>query len=114
MTEVEQLIAVEGHPTQLPCDVTPPKPGEQVALVLWYRQDDGGEPIYRYEIPLAGLKKANLYRKFESIKSESSCSEFGFSYFVECRHIQFDAIEPIFFVLTDQRSIIHSFHIIRN
>ena len=47
VTEVEQLIAVEGHPTQLPCDVTPPKPGEQVALVLWYRQDDGGEPIYR-------------------------------------------------------------------
>ena len=113
MTEVEQLIAVEGHPTQLPCDVTPPKPGEQVALVLWYRQDDGGEPIYRYEIPPAVLKKANLYRKFDIIKSESSCSEFGFSYFVEC-HIQFDAIEPIFFVLTDQRSIIHSFHIIRN
>ena len=57
MTEVEQLIAVEGHPTQLPCDVTPPKPGEQVALVLWYRQDDGGEPIYRYEIPPVSLKK---------------------------------------------------------
>ena len=46
-TEMEQLIAVEGHPTQLPCDVTPPKPGEQVYLVLWYRHDDGGEPIYR-------------------------------------------------------------------
>ena len=47
VTEMEQLIAVEGHPTQLPCDVTPPKPGEQVYLVLWYRHDDGGEPIYR-------------------------------------------------------------------
>ena len=45
--DVEQVLAVEGHPTQLPCDVTPPKPGEQVYLVLWYRQDDGGEPIYR-------------------------------------------------------------------
>ena len=47
ITDMEQYIAVEGHPTQLPCDVTPPKPGEQVSLVLWYRQGDGGEPIYR-------------------------------------------------------------------
>jgi hypothetical protein len=49
VTNIEQLIAVEGHPTQLPCDMTPPKPGEQVYLVLWYRQDEGGEPIYRYK-----------------------------------------------------------------
>lgn len=47
ITDMEQYIAVEGHPTQLPCDVTPPKAGEQVSLVLWYRQGDGGEPIYR-------------------------------------------------------------------
>merc|ERR1719219_870841 len=26
VTEMEQLIAVKGHPAQLPCDVTPPKP----------------------------------------------------------------------------------------
>jgi len=35
VTEMEQLIAVKGHPAQLPCDVTPPKSGEQVYLVLW-------------------------------------------------------------------------------
>jgi len=49
VTEMEQLIAVKGHSAQLPCDVTPPKPGEQVYLVLWYRHDDGGEPIYSYD-----------------------------------------------------------------
>ena len=47
-TPTEEIIAVEGLSTQLPCDVTPPKPGEQVYLVLWYRQEDGGEPIYRF------------------------------------------------------------------
>ena len=44
---MDHVIAVEGLSTKLPCDVTPPKQGEQVYLVLWYRQDDGGEPIYR-------------------------------------------------------------------
>ena len=45
---MDHVIAVEGLSTKLPCDVTPPKQGEQVYLVLWYRQDDGGEPIYRW------------------------------------------------------------------
>ena len=44
--EVEDVIAVEGHTTQLPCDISPPTSMEQVYLVLWYRHDEG-EPIYR-------------------------------------------------------------------
>jgi|LakMenEpi03Aug12_release.lakeMendotaPanAssembly.Ray.scaffolds.fasta_scaffold1698021_2 hypothetical protein len=45
--EIDSLIGVQGHPVELPCDLTPPNPNEQVYLVLWYRQDEGGEPIYR-------------------------------------------------------------------
>ena len=44
--DMEVIEAVEGHSTQLPCDLSPPNPKEQVYLVLWYRQDEG-EPIYR-------------------------------------------------------------------
>ena len=43
---MEVIEAVEGHSTQLPCDLSPPNPKEQVYLVLWYRKDEG-EPIYR-------------------------------------------------------------------
>lgn len=43
---IDEIVTVEGHAIQLPCDITPPNPLEQVYLVLWYRQDEG-EPIYR-------------------------------------------------------------------
>ena len=44
--EMSSVVAVEGHPTELPCDISPPDPKEVLVLVLWYRQDEG-EPIYR-------------------------------------------------------------------
>ena len=47
VTNLPLHVAVEGHLTRLPCDITPPNDGEQVYLVLWYRHDEGGEPIYR-------------------------------------------------------------------
>ena len=46
MSKINSYLAVEGLSARLPCDITPPNPGEKVYLVLWYR-DDEGEPIYR-------------------------------------------------------------------
>eukprot|EP00094_Tigriopus_californicus_P006982 TCALIF_06722-PB protein Name:"Similar to Nphs1 Nephrin (Rattus norvegicus)" AED:0.15 eAED:0.15 QI:0/0.73/0.56/0.93/0.46/0.5/16/48/873 len=51
--EIQEVLAVEGHSTQLPCDISPPNPLEQVYLVLWYRQDEG-EPIYSYDARSGG------------------------------------------------------------
>ena len=47
MTEV---ASVEGSSAHLPCDISPPDPEERLALVLWYRRDEG-EPIYRSVLP---------------------------------------------------------------
>ena len=41
------VLAVEGHQSCFPCDLTPPNPDEAVYLVLWYKGDQG-EPLYRY------------------------------------------------------------------
>ena len=44
--EMTEVASVEGSSAHLPCDISPPDPGERLALVLWYRRDEG-EPIYR-------------------------------------------------------------------
>jgi hypothetical protein len=46
MSNIDTYLAVQGISARLPCDITPPNPGEKVYLVLWYREDEG-EPIYR-------------------------------------------------------------------
>jgi hypothetical protein len=52
-SKVEDYLSVEGISARLPCDITPPNPGEKVYLVLWYREDEG-EPIYSYDARLGG------------------------------------------------------------
>ena len=37
-----------GEAVELPCDLSPPRPGETVYLVLWYRSHQG-EPLYSYD-----------------------------------------------------------------
>lgn len=35
----------------LPCDISPMEPGDDVFMVLWFREGDGeGEPLYRLVI----------------------------------------------------------------
>ena len=40
------VVSVEGSSAHLPCDISPPDARERLALVLWYRRDEG-EPFYR-------------------------------------------------------------------
>lgn len=41
------IEVVAGEQVYLPCDISTTDPDDQVALVLWYREDFG-TPIYRY------------------------------------------------------------------
>ena len=41
------VVTVEGGRGELPCDIAAPTPGDSVYLVLWYRKDSAGTPIYR-------------------------------------------------------------------
>ena len=41
------VTTVEGGRAELPCDISSPTPGDSVYLVLWYRKDYSGTPIYR-------------------------------------------------------------------
>ena len=45
------VLAVEGHQSFFPCDLTPPNSDEAVYLVLWYKGDEG-EPLYRLDLDL--------------------------------------------------------------
>lgn len=45
MTSVRGVL---GRQAMLPCDITPMEPGDDVFMVLWFREGDGdGEPLYR-------------------------------------------------------------------
>ncbi|CAG0912464.1 unnamed protein product [Notodromas monacha] len=39
------VVAIRGHKTSLPCDLSSPIPDDPVQLILWYREDTGS-PIY--------------------------------------------------------------------
>merc|ERR550532_564854 len=46
------LLSVEtvlGMMTNLPCNITPSVPGDQVLIVLWYK-DGYGKPIYSFDL----------------------------------------------------------------
>ncbi|XP_023326509.1 protein turtle [Eurytemora carolleeae] len=46
---VVDVSAVIGGDAELPCDISPPDPGDSVYLVLWYR-DLAGKPLYSFDI----------------------------------------------------------------
>ena len=42
---VGKVAGVVGHPVTVPCDITPPAPGDSPHLILWYK-NIFGTPIY--------------------------------------------------------------------
>ena len=43
---VRLVWAVEGDNVELPCDITPPTPGDTVSMILWFKDSDG-IPLYK-------------------------------------------------------------------
>ena len=41
-----EVLSAEGLDVDLPCDVTPPKSGDRINMVLWFK-DEEGVPLYR-------------------------------------------------------------------
>ena len=48
------MWAVKDGKAELPCDINPPDPTDQVYLVLWYR-DLAGKPLYSYDLRWADV-----------------------------------------------------------
>ena len=46
---IRDVWAVKDGKAELPCDINPPDPTDQVYLVLWYR-DLAGKPLYSYDL----------------------------------------------------------------
>lgn len=45
---VTSVRGVLGRQTMLPCDISPMEGGDEVFMVLWFREgDNDGEPLYR-------------------------------------------------------------------
>lgn len=40
------MLSVEEHQVELPCDLSPRTKNEELNMVLWYRSDNMGKPIY--------------------------------------------------------------------
>ncbi|GIX95834.1 uncharacterized protein CDAR_289351 [Caerostris darwini] len=57
LQKIETVIAVEGGKTELQCDITPPPGGDEVALVLWYK-DESTTPLYSLDSRRRGLYQA--------------------------------------------------------
>ncbi|XP_011689021.1 PREDICTED: neural cell adhesion molecule 1-B isoform X2 [Wasmannia auropunctata] len=54
---VRLVWATEGDDVELPCDITPPTPGDSVNMVLWFK-DDGGIPLYSLDARNGSLNNA--------------------------------------------------------
>ncbi|GFV36474.1 uncharacterized protein TNCV_2259931 [Trichonephila clavipes] len=55
--KIETVIAVEGGKVDLQCDITPPSSEDDVALVLWYK-DESTTPLYSLDSRRRGLFQA--------------------------------------------------------
>ncbi|XP_054713711.1 hemicentin-2-like [Uloborus diversus] len=55
--KIETVLAVEGGKVDLQCDITPPSPDDEVALVLWYK-DESTTPLYSLDSRRRGLYQA--------------------------------------------------------
>ncbi|KAG8189767.1 hypothetical protein JTE90_017684 [Oedothorax gibbosus] len=55
--KIETVIAVEGGKVDLGCDITPPSSSDDVALVLWYK-DESTTPLYSLDSRRRGLYQA--------------------------------------------------------
>ncbi|GFQ79674.1 uncharacterized protein TNCT_129201 [Trichonephila clavata] len=55
--KIETVIAVEGGKVDLQCDITPPSSEDDVALVLWYK-DESTTPLYSLDSRRRGLYQA--------------------------------------------------------
>ena len=49
LVPIRDVWAVRDGKAELPCDINPPDPTDQVYLVLWYR-DLAGKPLYSYDL----------------------------------------------------------------
>ena len=54
------VTGVVGYPVSLPCDLTPPTPGDSPHLILWYK-NLFGTPIYSVDMR-NGLESASHWR----------------------------------------------------
>ncbi|KAL6256355.1 hypothetical protein P5V15_012472 [Pogonomyrmex californicus] len=54
---VRLVWAAEGDNVELPCDITPPTPGDRVNMVLWFK-DNAGIPLYSLDARNSNLTNA--------------------------------------------------------
>ena len=69
---IRDVWAVRDGKAELPCDINPPDPTDQVYLVLWYR-DLAGKPLYSYDLRWElNLLQYTWHSLFGSVKSLGS------------------------------------------
>ncbi|XP_013793132.1 synaptogenesis protein syg-2-like, partial [Limulus polyphemus] len=56
----QQIKAIEGQAVTLPCNVRLPEKKEDIALVLWFR-DDSGVPVYSFDARSGSFYKATHF-----------------------------------------------------
>ncbi|XP_043482940.1 hemicentin-2-like [Leptopilina heterotoma] len=55
------VVAVSEHSAKLPCDLTPKKGNEMAFMVFWYKNENGGEPIYSVDARSTLITEAKLW-----------------------------------------------------
>lgn len=57
------MVAVSEHSAKLPCDLTPKKGNEMAFMVFWYKNENGGEPIYSVDARTTLISDGKLWSK---------------------------------------------------